>query len=288
MSAKVISVTNQKGGVGKTVTVSTMAAILTSQGHKVLAIDLDPQRNLDMSAGPNALIEVNDTKTKSILHVMRDECTLREAIFPSEIGDVVRASSLLSQWTGRPLVTLQELYEIPADKLHKLMMSRAEKGWGQTDSYVLSEKLEEVKDDYDYILMDTNPSLMALTVNSLCASDYVLVPAIAERISLEAVKELWDTIQNLNHFNRWHKIRIAGILLTRYKANTVIAREYRGQLEKLAQRMGTVVFNTTIRDSISVSEYTAEEKNLYEYDPDNNVTQDYLNFVEEFVARINL
>lgn len=287
MSAKVISVTNQKGGVGKTVTVSTMAAILTHKGYKVLAIDLDPQRNLDMSAGPDTLIDVNDTQTKSILHVMRDECTLREAIFPSEIGDLVRASSLLSQWTGRPLVTLQELYSMSADELYKLMMSRAEKGWGQTDSYVLSEKLKEVKEDYDYILMDTNPSLMALTVNSLCASDYVLVPAIAERISLEAVKELWDTIQNLNHFNRSHKIQIAGILLTRYKANTVIAKEYRGQLEKLAKMMGTVVFKTTIRDSISVSEYTAEEKNLYEYDPSNNVTQDYIRFVEEFVAAIN-
>lgn len=287
MSAMVVSVTNQKGGVGKTVTVSTMAAILSGKGYKVLSIDLDPQRNLDMSAGPGALINVNDTETKSILHVMRGECTMREAIFPCEIGDLVRASSLLSQWTGRPLVNLQELYSLPMKELHDLMISRAEQGWGETDSYVLSEKLEEVKGDYDYILLDTNPSLMALTVNSLCASDYVLVPAIAERISLEAVKELWDTIKNLNHFNRWRKIKIAGILLTRYKPNTVIARAYRAQLEKQAKEMGTIVFNTTIRDSISVSEYTAEEKNLYAYDPGNNVTQDYIKFVEEFIAKVN-
>lgn len=283
----VISVTNQKGGVGKTVTVSTMAAILTSMGYKVLVIDLDPQRNLDMTAGPGALIEVGDTETKSILHVMQGKCSLREAIFPCEIGDLVRSSSLLSQWTGRNIASPEEFNQLSKDDLYELMQSRINDGWGQEDSGVLAEKLEEVKSDYDFILMDTNPSLMPLTINSLCASDYVLIPAFPEKASLEAVKELWDTIQNLNFFKSWHRIQLAGILITKYKANTVISKSYRKKLEKQARDMGTIVFKTAIRDNISVAEYMAKRTNLLKYQPKSKATLDYIAFVKEFIEKLN-
>lgn len=285
--AIVISVTNQKGGVGKTVTVSTMAAILTEMGYKVLTIDLDPQRNLDMSAGAGALIGIGDTETRSILHVMRGECSMREAVYPCEIGDLVRASSLLSQWTGRTIVTPEEFHSLPKDELYALMQARVDDGWGQSDSGVLAEKLQKVRGDYDFVLMDTNPSLMPLTVNSLCASDFVLVPAFAEKASLEAVRELWDTIQNLNFYNSWHEIRVAGILITRFKPNTIISKSYRRQLEKLAEKMGTVVFKTAIRDNISVLEYMAKRQNLLKYQPKSKAVLDYRAFVEEFIEQID-
>lgn len=284
----VVSVTNQKGGVGKTVTVSTMAAILTGMGYKVLVIDLDPQRNLDMTAGPGALIDIGDTRTRSILHVMRGECTIEEAVFPCEIGDLVRSSSLLSQWTGRSIASPEEFSRLPKDELYALMKHRMDEGWGQNDSGVLAEKLQKVRGDYDFILMDTNPSLMPLTVNSLCASDFVLIPAFAEKASLEAVKELWDTIQNLNFYNSWHEIRLAGILVTRFKPNTIISKTYRRQLEKQAAKMGTVVFKSAIRDNISVVEYMAKRQNLLKYQPHGKATLDYIEFVKEFIERINL
>lgn len=284
----VISVTNQKGGVGKTVTVSTMAAILTNMDYKVLIIDLDPQRNLDMTAGPGALIDIGDTRTPSILHVMRGECSIEEAVFPCEIGDLVRSSSLLSQWTGRIIATPEEFKRLSKDEMYDLMKARVDDGWGQFDSGVLAERLKRIKGNYDFVLMDTNPSLMPLTVNSLCASDFVLVPAFAEKASLEAVKELWDTIQNLNFYNSWHKIRLAGILITRFKPNTVISKTYRRHLERQAEKMDTIVFQTAIRDNISVLEYMAKRQNLLKYQPRGRAAQDYTEFVNEFIERINL
>lgn len=285
--AIVISVTNQKGGVGKTVTVSTMAAVLTGMGYKVLTIDLDPQRNLDMSAGAGALIPIGDTESRSILHVMQGSCTMREAVFPCDIGDLVRASSLLSQWTGRPLLTVDEAPLYSEKELYTVVHSRLDQGWGRNDSGVLAEKLEEVRNDYDFILMDTNPSLMALTVNSLCACDYVLVPAFAERSSLEAIRELWDTIQTINRYNSWHQIRIAGILITKYRKNISIAQRYKAWLSQQAQKIGTIVFDTTIRDNVTVLEYMNQRSNLLKYQPRGRATQDYRQFVDEFLERIH-
>ena len=101
----VISVTNQKGGVGKTVTVSTLASALTSRGFRVLAVDLDPQRNLDMVAGRGMAIPVEDTATKSVLDVLKGDCSMADAIVQSNLGDLVRASSRLSLGPGRHHIT---------------------------------------------------------------------------------------------------------------------------------------------------------------------------------------
>ena len=113
----VISVTNQKGGVGKTVTVSTLASALTSRGFRVLAVDLDPQRNLDMVAGRGMAIPVEDTATKSVLDVLKGDCSMADAIVQSNLGDLVRASSRLSQWTGRHLITRDEYASMPQGEI---------------------------------------------------------------------------------------------------------------------------------------------------------------------------
>lgn len=283
----IISVTNQKGGVGKTVTVSSIASILTSQGYKVLVINLDPQRNLDMVAGRNVAIDRSDTETQNVLEVLQGKCGLNDVAIPSNLGMLVRASSFLSQWTGRKLLSREEFEQTPKENLVKLIEDRYKAGWGANDAEVLNQELKKVRDQYDYILMDTNPSLTLLTLNSLFAADYVLIPAFTEAASRDAILELWDTIQNIRYYNPDKNLKVLGILITKYLPRTRIARKYINTYDKMAKQMGTVLFKTKIRQSVSVSEYMTNQEDLLRYDPDGNASTDYRAFVEEMKALIN-
>ena len=211
----VIATANQKGGVGKTITTTCLASLLTTEGKKVLTISLDPQRNFDMVAGEGVLIRRRDTESLSMLHVMRGQCTLPEAIVHTRLGDLVRASSQLYQWTGEQTISREEYLPIrdnlPA--LQKLLDTRVLSG-GE-NMKVLDRLLDAVRSDYDYILIDTNPSLTLLTLNSLYASDYVLIPAFSETTSTEAITELYDTIQSIKYYNPGKYLEILGILMTR-------------------------------------------------------------------------
>lgn len=282
-----ISITNQKGGVGKTVTVSSLASALTTRGFRVLVINLDPQRNLDMVAGKGLAIPMNDTTTRSVLHVLSGECSLQDAIVPSNLGDLVRASSTLSKWTGRHLASRQEFASLAKDELYELMGVRYKKGWGADDAEVLNEELKKIKAEYDYVLMDTNPSLTLLTLNSLYAADYVLIPAFTESASLDAIKELWDSIQRIRIYNPEKKIQICGILITKFLPRGKTARMFLPVFEKLAAQMGTIIFKQKIRQCISVSEYMVNQKDLLRFDPSGNSSQDYLAFTDEFLERIS-
>ena len=283
----VISVTNQKGGVGKTVTVSTLASALTSRGFRVLAVDLDPQRNLDMVAGRGMAIPVEDTATKSVLDVLKGDCSMADAIVQSNLGDLVRASSRLSQWTGRHLITRDEYASMPQGEILALMDQRYKNGWGEGDHKVLRGELASVRNNYDYILMDTNPSLTLLTINSLFAADYVLIPAFAEAASRDAIRELWDTIRGPKAFNPEMRLQIAGILITKFASRNLTARKYAEGYEKMAKSMGTILFQQKIRQSISVAEYSTSQEDLLRYDPTGKSSLDYLAFVDEFIRRID-
>lgn len=287
MSSVVVSVTNQKGGVGKTVTVSSLASALTSQGSKVLLINLDPQRNLDMVAGAGVAIKRNDSTSKSILDVLRGECTIEEAIIHTDIGDLVRASSQLSQWTGRHLIDRSDIQKYDKDELYQIIQERYKAGWGDRDTEVLDQELRAIKERYDYVIMDTNPSLTLLTLNSLYASDYVLIPAFTEAASRDAITELWDTIRSIKYYNHAKYLKIAGILITKYNPRGINAKRFTALYENMAKKMGTILFKQKIRNSVSVSEYMASQQDLLRYDPKGNTAQDYLAFTEEFKHRIS-
>lgn len=282
----IVSVTNQKGGVGKTVTVSTLAAILTSWGRRVLAVDLDPQRNLDMSAGIDAAIPLEDKDTKSLLHVLEGKCSIEDAVYPCSLGDLVRASGLMTGWTGRKLITAKEYKTLPSEELNKIIGQRIAAGWGDNDAEILSDELAKVQSKYDYIFLDTNPSLQLLTTNALIACDYVLIPVFTEEASLSAVEELWDTICNINRLSPWKVREIAGILLTKYSPNRRISKAITPILEDMAQQMETIVFKQTIRQGASVSEYLSNHETLLSFDKTGPVTKDYLAFATEFETRI--
>lgn len=284
--AIIIATANQKGGVGKTITTVCLAAIFTDQGKKVLTVSLDPQRNFDMVAGEGVLIRRTDTTSLSMLHVMRGDCNIREAIVHTRIGDLLRASNQLSRWSGEQIVSSEEYLAVRDDpnKLRELMDERI-LGGGR-NAKVLSHLLSEIRDDYDYILIDTNPSLTLLTLNALYASDYVLVPAFSEKASSEAIVELWDTIRGLNYYNSEKVIEVIGILMTGCSQRTIAYARHVATYEKLSQYMHTKLFKTTIRRSARAAEYIESGIDLIHYDPTGNTTKDYYAFAAELEASI--
>ena len=191
----VISVTNQKGGVGKTLTASSLASILTDKGYKVLSIDMDPQSNFTAVAGGPGTIKLGDTTSLSILDVLKQECSIEEAIVKSDIGDLVRASPNLTQWTGRTLMSRRNFQELQGqgatpEEVYNLLEQRFREGWGAVEHTTLDWALRKVRGEYDFIFLDTNPSLTLLTLNSLYTADYIIIPVFTEDTSRTALLDL--------------------------------------------------------------------------------------------------
>jgi chromosome partitioning protein len=287
MAADVISFANQKGGVGKTLTVSATASILHEQGYRVLMIDQDAQRNLDMVAGKNIAISRRSTDEKSILTVMNGECGIRDAIVRTDIGDLVRATNQLYGWQGPPVLSLDELhsYQGRTDELYALLEQRL--GSRSSDNvYLLQKALGDVLEDYDYILIDTNPTLTLLTLNSLYAAEFVVIPAFSERSSAEAIIELFETIRSVKYYDSWHRIEVAGILMTKYNARLSACQRHLRKYADLARKLDTYLFETKIRASAKASEYVEAGRDIYRYDPACTTSLDYVDFVKELRARI--
>jgi len=288
MAADVIAFANQKGGVGKTITISATASILTSQGYRVLMIDQDAQRNLDMVAGNNVAISRRTRDAKSILTVLNGECTIQEAIVQTKIGDLVRATNQLYGWQGPELITADKLHAMKDDLpglyeyLDKRITEKAE-----NDVLLLRNALVPVLDEYDFILIDTNPTLTLLTLNSLYAAQFVVIPAFSERSSAEAIIELFDTIKSVKYYNPWGRLEVAGILMTKFDARTTACKRHLFKYTDLSKKLHTYLFETKIRASARASEYVEAGKDIYRYDPTSTTAQDYVNFVEELKQRIN-
>ena len=289
---KIITIANQKGGVGKTLTASSMASLLHSQGHKILTISLDPQRNFDMVAGKfpsgqKVVIKRLDVDTPSMLHVMNNRCTIEEAIVHTDIGDLARASSQLTQWSGEQLMTRDEYMSV-RDDLTALQKILDEKILDEDGTKaVLYQRLQPIKDNYEFILVDTNPSLTLLTTNSLFAADYVIIPVFSEEQSTAALEEMNSTIRSLNYINEMtgnpRKIKILGILMTKCNFRTLAFAQHKELYKDYASRMGTRLFNTKIRQSVRATDYVASGIDLIRYDPKGKTTEDYIAFVKEFL-----
>ena len=282
----VITIANQKGGVGKTITATCMASILTQQNYKVLTISLDPQRNFDMVAGEGVAIRRNDIDTVSMLHVLRGSHPIADAIVPTQLGDLARASSQLYQWTGEQTISQDEY--LPLRDHYEALVAFLDQRVLQdgNGTKVLAERLGPVRDAYDFILIDTNPSLTLLTLNSLCAADYVIIPAFSEETSTNAIAELWDTICTLNYYDLWHKTKVLGILMTRCNFRSIAFNHHNEIFEAVAGQIGTRLFHTKIRQSARGSDYAEYGMDLIRLDPGGKTAQDYRAFVEEFKEAI--
>lgn len=251
---KVITLTNQKGGVGKTTSTTNLGSALKRSGKKVLVLDLDPQGNLTFS------VNANNVLSATMYEVLSKEVKLQHAIQRLEHFDVVSSNILLSG------IELEFT--------------------GEGREYLLKDALEGVKDHYDYILIDTPPGLGVLTVNALTASDSVIIPMVADIFSLQGIVQLNETILHVKKFSN-ADLKVEGVLLNKYNRRLHLSREVVGAGEFLFEQLEIPLFKSTIRNSIAVTEAQSSQKDLWRYAKRHVVTKDYDRLVKEIEGRLN-
>lgn len=251
--AKTFVIANQKGGIGKTTTATTLAGILAKQ-YKTLLIDADPQGN--STSTYQAVIE--NQPTLYDVMVDSDKIPISEAIQHMENGDIVASDPLLSK--------AEKMLDGDIDGLYRL-----------------SDAIDEVK-DYDYIVIDTAPSLSVVLYNSLIAADEVIIPVTADAYSIQGLRQLYSTIKSVQ--KRQNKnLRIAGLLLVKYSGRSNLERSVSEDLESIAAEMGTKLFETKIRECIKTKEAQTAKKLLTDYAPKCNTMIDYNAFADELLNR---
>lgn len=253
--ANIIVFTNQKGGIGKTTTSSTVIAGLTQRGKRVLGIDLDPQGNLGFSFG------VNIEETKTVYDVFKGNVKIADAITKTEHGDILPSNILLSG--------------------SELEFNRPGR------EFLLKDALAEIKGLYDYIIIDTPPALNILTVNAYVCSDSIVLPMVPEILSLVGISQIKDTINTVKKFYN-PKLKILGILFTKYNKRTILTRDVEEMATLIANELGTKIFNSKIRSSVVVAESPAHGETILTYAPKSNPAMDYQSFIDELIKEVEL
>jgi len=247
--ADVIAFANQKGGVAKTTTTLNLAVAFAESGHRVLCIDLDPQGNLTMSQGIDP-----DKVEKSLYDVLVNDMPISEIIQHREIDIAVASIDL----AGAEIAMSTKI--------------------GRERS--LEKALKEVIGDYDFVCIDTPPSLGLLTINALTAANKVIVPVQCEYLSMRGLVQLQNTLtmiqENLNP-----EVRIEGILPTMLDSRTVHAKE---AVEILEENFGDLVFRSRIKKAIKFAEAPVKGASVLKYDPQSNAAGYYRDLAEEVLA----
>jgi chromosome partitioning protein len=236
----VIAFANQKGGVAKTTSTVNLGAALREHGLRVLAVDMDPQGNLTMSQGIDT-----EGLEKSMYDVLVHRTPLAEVIFKRELD--VAASTIDLAGAEMALATM-------------IGRERA-----------LQRALDPVRDDYDYILIDTPPSLGLLTINALTASEGVIVPVQCEYLSIRGLLQLERTLEMIRE-NLNPEVRIKGILPTLFDARTHHGKE---SIEVLRENFGDLVFETVVRKTIKFAEAPVTGASVLKYDPKGTGAESY-------------
>ncbi len=251
----IIAITNQKGGVGKTTTAINLAAAFASKGLKTLLIDVDPQGNSSMS-----FIDIHEAK-KSIYEVLVDPDTKIEDVIVSAKDqpnlDVVPARISLAKLESRLL--------------------------GELDSHFrLKDNLASIKDDYDFVIVDTPPTLGIITVNALVASSHVLIPIQSSFFALEGTDDLLETIDKIK-VRANPELQILGALITLYDKRTLLSRDIHDQISEV---FGDKLFETVISKSVRLEESPAYQESIFSFAPRSSGAFEYYKLSEEVLSRV--
>ena len=244
-------VANQKGGIGKTTTATNLAGILSKKGPKLL-IDADPQGN----STSTYQAKIEDMATLYDVMIDTDKLPIDEAIQHLPNGDIVASDPLLA-------------------KAEKILDGDVE------GFYRLKDALDAL-DGYDYVVIDTAPSLNVILYNCLIAADQVIIPVTADAYAMQGIAQLYDTIMAVKRRQN-PTLVIAGLLLVKYSGRSNLEKVTLTDIEEQAKNMGTKLFQTTIRECVKTKEAQDAKKLLIDYAPKCNTMLDYLSFADELL-----
>ena len=246
--AQTFAIANHKGGVGKTTTAVNLGAGLAARGYRVLLVDMDAQANLTDT------LRVADT-TPNVYDVLKGEA---EAV---------------------PVEVAPQLHVLPAAL--DLATAEVELTTAIGRERLLSDALQPLLPRYDFVIIDTAPTLGLLTINAMAAADAVIIPLQAEYYALKGVRGLLGVIENVQRrINRG--LIIGGVVITQYDTRTTLHKQVR---EAIAQQFGAAVFDTPVRNAIAIAEAQVKRSDIFTYAPDSAGAEDYAKIVDEFVQR---
>ena len=251
---KIIAIANQKGGVGKTTTAINLGGCLGVLEYKTLIVDADPQANATSGTG------FDPKSVKNIYDCLVNNRPAQEAILE----------------TSNPnLFILPSHVDLVGAELEMINMPNRE--------YLLRAALEQIKDDYDFILIDCSPSLGLMTVNALVAADSVMIPVQCEYFALEGVGKILNLVERIKQGGQNPNLSIMGIVLTMYDARTRLSQHVS---DDLRSHLGTQVFQTIIPRSVRLAEAPSHGQTIYEYDTSGAAAASYRQLTTEFLSRL--
>ncbi len=249
----IVSIANQKGGVGKTTTAINLAAALAMRGRRTLLIDMDPQSNSSMSYLDIRTIE------RSLYDVLSDtQCALADVVVESNVKHLSVAPA-----------------RIALAKLEAKLV-------GEMDAHFrLKDRLEPIREDYEFIVIDCPPTLGLLTANALVASSHLLVPIQSSYFALEGTDDLLETVEKVRARAN-PDLRLLGVLITMHDRRTAIARDIRNQIRAV---FGDLVFATVISKSVRLEESPAYKEPIFTFAPESSGATEYYRLCEEVIDR---
>ena len=251
----IVAITNQKGGVGKTTTAINLAAALAMKGLRTLLVDLDPQANSSMS-----FVDVH---------------ALERSVYDALVDAAVRFEDVI----------------VPADKTQSLAVAPANialakleaKLLGELDGHFrLKDNLETVKDRYDYVVIDTPPTLGLITVNALVAASHVIIPIQSSYFALEGTDDLLETIDKVKARAN-PALQILGAVITLYDKRTLLAQDIQNEIRKV---FGNKIFKTVISKSVRLEESPAYRESIFTFAPRSSGAYEYYKLSEEVLSRV--